>query len=255
MALQHKDLHDEIREQNLKFKEMTLREKWAYFWEYYRVITFAIICGVIILISIIRSMIENSKETVLYASLINANHNYSYEQMEQDFADYLAVSLDEVFVTIDASFQMNSDLASQADLASTQKLMAMSAANQIDILAADVNTALSMANNGYFTDLRTVLSAEQLAQYEPYFIYYTFDPEADRAAAEEAGIPYEKAENGPFDTLDPVPVGISTEAFHGITEDMYYGMPAMLGICISSQHMENASAFLTFLEHYEVAQP
>lgn len=251
MSSKHENISEEIREQRKKFREMSPKKKFEYFWEYYKIPTFAIIGVIILVASLARSMIENSKDTVLYAAFINASPAPDYEAMQRSFADRLGVSLDEVFVTIDSSFQLSSELTSTSDLAGTQKLMAMSAANQLDILAADVETAKYLAGNGYYTDLRTILPEDLLQKYEPYLVYYTFDPATKKAQMEESGIPYEEDDLGPFETLEPVPYGISSEAFSDILYDIYYGMPSVVGICVSGTNIENAVQFLTFLEEYQ----
>lgn len=251
MSAKHENIIDEIREQNQKFKDMSFKKKLEYFWEYYRFPTIAVIGIAILIISMAHSMIANSKETVLYAALVNGSAAPDYEAMQHDYADSIGVDLNDVFVTIDTSFNLSSDLTNTSDLAAVQKLMALSAANQIDIMTADEQVGLYLAGNGYFADLRTVLPSDALAKYEPYFVYYTYDPVAQKARMEAAGMPYEEDSLGPYHTMEPVPYAISSEAFSGIMDKIYYGMPSVAGICVSSNHAENAVAFLTFLESYE----
>lgn len=251
MSAKHKNISDEIREQNKKFKEMSPKQKLAYFWEYYRVPTIVIIGAVLLTVSMVRSMIENSKDTLLYAAFINGTSTLDYSEMEQGFADVLGVDLNDVFITIDSSFQLSTELNSTADIAGTQKLMAMSASNQLDILAADEEVAMYMAGNGYYLDLRTILPPELLRKYEPYFVYYTYDPVKVKADMEAAGIPYEEDSQGPYDTLRPVPIGISSEALSDFVSKIYYGMPSVVGVCTSSKNVENAIEFITFLENYQ----
>jgi hypothetical protein len=49
-------MHDEIREQNAKLKNASLKEKWEYFKEYYLKMTLLILAGVILLISLAYSI-------------------------------------------------------------------------------------------------------------------------------------------------------------------------------------------------------
>ncbi|MDO4293931.1 MAG: hypothetical protein Q4C65_11975, partial [Eubacteriales bacterium] len=60
-------VNDEIREQHQKMKGKTPKEKFAYFWEYYKVHTLVVILAVVFVSSFIYS-VATQKETVMEAA-------------------------------------------------------------------------------------------------------------------------------------------------------------------------------------------
>lgn len=51
-------VRDEIRQQHMKAKDMTLKERLAYFWYYYKVHTLVFICAVFALVAFVLSLIH-----------------------------------------------------------------------------------------------------------------------------------------------------------------------------------------------------
>ncbi|NLL78296.1 MAG: hypothetical protein GX234_00480 [Clostridiales bacterium] len=247
MSSAHANIQDEINEQKKKFKDMTPKQKFRYFWDYYKIPTLVIIVAVIFTVTFVRDYIEGQKETLLYATLINSNPMNDYEQLAADFADYAGIDLEQNHVIFDSSVQFSTENY-QMEMASTQKMMTMASAGTMDVVLADEETFSNYTDAGYFYDLRTVLDAELLKTYEDSLYYYTYDPKAARAKAEEAGVKYEES-NGPYDTLEPVPIGIRLTKLHNLPEGTFLNSGCQIfGICANSEHVDQAVTFLHFLE-------
>lgn len=247
MSSEHENIMDEIKEQKKKFKDMTLRQKWNYFWDYYKIPTLVIILVIIFLVTFTRDYIEGKKETMLYAVLIGANTLNDYDQLSADFADYAGIDLSQKQVIFDTSVQPG-NASYEMDMASTQKMMAMASAGNMDVIIAEETSFETYADAGYYMDLRNVLSAEQLAAYGDSVYYYTYDPAAAKKEAEENGMEYEESK-GPYDTLEPVPIGIRFTSFQNLPKDTYRtGGNYVFSFCISSSHTDTALTFLQYIE-------
>ena len=71
---------DEIKEQTRKMKEMTPKQKWEYFWGYYKFHVLFIAVILFFLITLTRDILK-SKETVFYTAMINANTDSVTEEV------------------------------------------------------------------------------------------------------------------------------------------------------------------------------
>lgn len=247
MSATHKNMQDEINEQKKKFRDMTRKQKWTYFWDYYKFPAFLVILVLFFVVTFSRDYIESSKETLLYAAFIGANTMADYDQLSEDYAEYADISLKENHVVFDSSVQPSS-ADYNAVMASTQKMMAMVSSGMVDTALTSEEFFAPYIDAGYFMDLRTVLSKEQLNEYADALYYYTYDPEADRKKTEELGMEY-RENKGPYDTLEPVPVGIRLKEIHNLPADVL--PPAdeyIFSFCVNSTHVDGAMTFLHYLE-------
>lgn len=248
MPSNSENIHDEIRQQTIKFKDMTSKQKFGYFWDYYKIPALVILLVTALGAGFLHDFMEGRRETALYAVLINANPNVDYDGLMQDFADYAGIDTKEKNVTVDSSLSIaTNDMSGQSDMILTQKLMAMISAGVMDVVIADETTVRYYADAGYFPDLRAVLPEDMLEKYRDRFIYYTFDPEAKKAQAEELGISYEDDNLGPYNTLEPVPVGIMAGGFSGLPADAFLDQP-VITLCVNTSQQENALEFIRFLD-------
>lgn len=253
MSSAHENIHDEINEQKKKFRDMTPKQKWGYFWDYYKIPAFVAVFVLFFAVTFGRDYMEARKETLLYAALIGSNTMTDTEQLSEAFAAYAGIDLGENHVVFDSSIQPSASNYNM-NIAATQKMMALVSAGILDAALTTEELFAPYTDAGYFADLRTVLSAEQLAAYEDSLYYYTYDPEAARKKAEASGAEYTES-TGPYNTLEPVPVGIRLTKLHNLPEDTF--PPAdeyILGFCVNSTHTEGAVSLLQFLEGSKAQQ-
>lgn len=104
----------------------------------------------------------------------------------------------------------------------------MIAAGTLDVIVADEDYFMEMAEAGYFLDLSTILSEEEIARYRDRSLYYD-SPENDTNFEEWIGI-----------EVTDSPKIVSTQSFP-YTKSYY-------GIVVNSQYKDNARAFLEYLE-------
>lgn len=246
---------DEFKEERAALKQGTPRQKWQYFLDYYK---WFVIVGVLILIfagSFIYQLVTQ-KERALYAALLNAYEAEAAETYPEKYAEYAGIDLEEYDVYFDSSMFMDSSNLAAVDettMATTQKLMVYIAAKEIDILVAGESITNSYAYNETFCDLRTVLSEEQYAKYEPYF-YYMDQAVADaRNEAEASGddyvnVPDYPSPRNPEAMENPIPVGIYLDEAESLKENYYFtDETVILSIPANTEHLENAVQYIDFI--------
>lgn len=149
------------------FKEMTVMEKADHIWEYYKI---HIIAGLFVLLfagSMINHLFINKPKALLVnLSLLGG---YVDTNRLSDFGDKLTEALlddpeahEEVKIDF-FTFDDQGDI--QLAMASRQKFMAMTSIQEIDVLIADRAEFESLAYQGYFKPLDTVLDPSTLEDF------------------------------------------------------------------------------------------
>ena len=178
----YKGVHDEIKQQHMKTKDMSAKGRFEYFWYYYKVHTLVAVCVIIFGGSLIHDILT-AKDYGFYGVMLNASLLDS-EAMEASFGEYAQLDLNEYDCMIDTQSQLSYHSQNSYDFATYQKLVAQLQTHELEVLVADAEVFRNFATNEMFMDLREFMSPEELAKYEDR-IYYV-DMEAVRKAAEAA---------------------------------------------------------------------
>lgn len=266
-------VHDEIKEQQKKaFATMSTKEKFAYFWDYYKIHTIVVICVIAFVISFVRQIQEN-KPYAFYAVLMNAfsglDSNDTNVMWENEFLEYAGIDPETYRVCIDTSLTQSADGGSQYEMANRQKMAAMMHTGDIHAIIADTETFESYAHMETFYDLSEVLTEDEFALYQDLF-YYTdasaFDEEDGDTLTEMEAIQkayYAKVidHSDPSTMEKPIPVGIRIPTsgnkladagyYRYLQEGDYsfqgYPMETVAGIPLSAEDPSLALQFLSFL--------
>lgn len=263
---------EEIREEQRKaFSTMSFKEKLAYFWYYYKVHVLVSVAVIAMASTFIYQYVTN-KDYGFYATLVNAmitdqNHELAAEWMSR-FQEYAGIDPEEYQVYIDTSVVLSQDMSSQYSISNEEKMFAMMQVGTINSIVAETESFEKYAQFEYFYNLESLLSAEEIEKYRPYFYYTdaaTFDTGDDDTYYEES----ERKDPGaltidhrnPSDMEQPIAVGIILTSDNKLAEAGYYayltsdeydyqGYPAeaVLGIPVSCKQPELAIRFLEFLE-------
>ena len=221
-------VNDEIREQQKKVLENEgLKGRLQYFVYYYK---WHVIIGAIILIFVINTIVEfaTRKDTVLQVVYINGFPNVESTEFMTDFQKTIEINEKKEITQLDDSFYINSDSPSYYDEQYIEKLLVMSSAGTIDVVVVDEDYFKIMAQGGYFLDLSTVLSDEQMAEYNDRLFYY--DCPDNLTEGEEA-------------------IGIEiTDAAKIVSTQSYPNTKCYFGIIVNSKHIDHSLAFLNYLE-------
>lgn len=260
----HNSLYGEIREQQRKTKDMSLKGKLSYFWDYYKIHTFVVL-ALIAMTALFIQQYRANKDFAFYAVLLNANPALiDSEAFSNEFAEYAEIDTEEYRAYIDPSFTYSTTDFSQYSMASMEKLVVMIQAGEIDVIVADTAAFEPQAQNEHFLNLETVLPHDVLAKYKDQLYYTdaaTFDLD-DSLSSEETDLSALSIDHrDPATMQQPIPVGICLPEGNKLIETgcydylaqngtTYQGYPseAILGIPATSKHIDAIVKFLEFTE-------
>lgn len=253
---------DEFREERDKIRHGTFKEKWKYFWDYYKWHVIGGTLGLIMVIWIVYD-ITHQEESVLYVAFLNCASVYDDSEYIASTEEYLGVG-DGQSLTIDSSMDLTDD--NTEAYYSYEALAVRIAANELDVMVAREDFIYSYAGSDYMVDLTTVMSEEQLERYSDYF-YYVDYALIESGYYDNEELDYEDmvfeglaGHVSPEDMEQPVAVGvyISTTDEPGdyvctsaeFNQNYYYSEPVIFTIMCYSEHVDAALQFLDFICGY-----
>ena len=264
-AREYRGVRDEIRKEQLKTKNMSFKEKLAYFWYYYKIHT---IVGILVLIFAGNFIydIATAKDSAFNGIMLNS-YGLSAENLQAGFSEYAGIDLNEYDCYIDTNSSLSVTSLSEYDMATSQKIIAQFQTNELDAVIFDSQAFNNYSGNEMFLDLRTVLSEEELSRYQDnlYYVDYAVIRAAREAA--EKDITAENSDYGPPVVPDaaeilaeaelhrhpetmaePVPVGVfmTDSAFIKKTE-CYSSLIPVYGVPASTQRPDAAVKYLNYL--------
>ena len=257
---EYRGINDEIQEQTKKFKDMSLKEKWEYFWEYYKVNVLIIVIVGAFVISMIHNFVT-AKDYCFNGLLLNASM-MDQEKIAASFAEYAGLDTEKYECYIDASSTLSYQNPSEYELATSQRIVALIQSKELDGMLFDAEVFYNYAFNQVFMDLREVYTAEELAEYEGR-IYYIDKAEIRRAEESEKAssekytlvtltpdevIAEAQTHRDPSAMEEPIPVGIFVDdSPFAQKSKAYLGVVPIYGISTTSQRVEVSKQFLDYL--------
>lgn len=243
-------IQEAIKAQKKSIKNRSLKERISYFWEYYALKTIALLAALAIAIAFIVSMVTQ-KEYAFTGVFFGGEAMASSEEYLNTFAESAKIDLEKNQLSVQSSpdIRMN-QMISPEIYQYMEAFTAMVAAKSVDCFAGNEEIFLYYAYMDYAVDLRTVLSPQELEALAPYLYYVDnklieMQENADGGYADayiQRPIPTK-----PEDMEDPVPVGISLDAASEEFKAAYRFMGKnVIGICASSEHADNALAFIKY---------
>lgn len=258
---EYRGVRDEIREQQEKTKDMSLKGKLSYFWYYYKVHTLVAVVVIGFVVSLAYTMLT-TKDFCFYGIMLNANQ-LSGSQLAEGFAGYAQLDTENYECFIDTDSTLSLTRTSEYDMATSQKLIALMQTKDLDAVVFDSQVFFNYSFNEMFTDLRTVFSEEELAAYHDfiYYIDYAEIREADAQEYDEVEAFDEHTKETPEDIAaeaelhrhpetmeEPVPVGIFlTDSAFAQKTGAYDTLTPVFGIPVSAKRVDTAKAYLQFL--------
>ena len=221
-------LQDEIRLQHEKLRNQPFSKKLDYFWDYYKMHCIIVILSACMFGSILHGIVTQ-KDTVLSIAYINAFPNVEDEILMQDFESWLGLDSKKQQVLLDSTYYINDNSSSPYADTYEQKFSTNAMAGKLDVVLADIAKFDFYGNQGFFQDLRSLFSEEELKNYEDR-LYYV---------------------NLPNDETDmQVPVGIKIDCASRINETCSYpNTDAYFGIITGTQNIDTALSYFTYLEN------
>lgn len=218
-------IHDEIREQNAKLKDAPLREKLAYYKEYYLKTTIVVVIIILLVGSIAYSMLTAPSDTAFAAFFYNTTGNSSDTELIDGFVKHLGIDTKEHDAYIDSSMYYDPDSSDMNTFVVLEKTMAVISTGELDVVAGDENTLDYFARSECLHDITEVLPDDLLAKFEDKLYY---------------------AKYGESETLTPV--GIYVTDAPKLNQYAYYtGMEPILGLIVNADNLDNAIEFLRYI--------
>ncbi len=247
-------LMDEFKKERETIKNGTLKQKAAYFWEYYK---WHVIIPVIIItaVSCYIYQLVTKTDDIVNGILLNTNNIEAQalaDQVASDFSEEMKIDTKKYSVSLNTALRYNDNNTKDvSNYESMQALMAWVGAGAVDFISGDMDTLSGFAYREYFVDLRKILSKDEIAKYEPYFLYVDMAViEAQNKAADN---------NQPIETItipdckkpeamkEPVPVLIDVKQCEALSE-IYSGAETLvLGITGNAPNKEMTLNFLNYI--------
>lgn len=221
-------VNDEIKEQHQKIlAQEGFKGRLRYFFYYYKWHVLIFLAVFIFAVTFIYGRVTQ-KDTVLQVIMVNGFPNVEGEAIMADFEKHITMDPKKEQILLDSSFYIDMDSNTMFDEQASEKLYVMSAAGVVDVVLADRDYFLDMAEAGYLLNLSTVLTEEEIAQYGDRTFYYD-SPNNYAEGMELVGI----------DVTDS-PLLKETQSYPN--DQVYFC------IIMNSSHVDHALTFLDYLD-------
>lgn len=248
------NINEEKHNQWQALKGMGFKAHWDYFWDYYKIHVIVAIIAIIAIVSMAKDII-GQKPYALSCTFINTASMQESGTLKADFEEYAKIDTSKYVVSIDASSTIDLNNPDQYTIANSERIYAMIAARDLDIIMADEAIFNNYIGNEIFQDLRLFFTEDELAALGDKVIYAdpaTFEKKDDAESMDvETTAP---ATNNIIENPDEsekanlIPVGIKLENNAHLDELEYYpGEPAYIGIVTASERTDMAKDFINFL--------
>lgn len=222
-----------------KFKDMDTRSKIQHIGEYYKWHITGTIIGALILFSLLNLYIFNppatpSAQIVVAGAYVDQEATSAFELELREVLPEMFTEEEEIMVL---PMFFGSGASDPSFMATTQKLMAMTAANEIDILIGDEENMKNYAERGYFADLEELMDENFLQEHNNQLveIEVIIDEEYD-----ENGMPYPTA----VESHKPLIKMNDSQKLRRLlpaSEEVY------IGILVNSKRMDNTLEIFDYI--------
>ncbi|MBQ8768735.1 MAG: hypothetical protein IJZ15_03685 [Oscillospiraceae bacterium] len=176
-------------------KDMTFKEKLGHLWEYYKWIAITAVVLIIATVSVVNSVIENSKELAYGGMVVNltvTDEGNTY--LKEGWFEALEGDPKEQKIELDTMYLPNMDQPtfSETSRANVTKITAMITAGHVDYVLADAYAVHYLCSGGSFSALDEVLPEELLAQFEGKLVTYEDDEKTYLVAIDISELPFVK---------------------------------------------------------------
>ncbi|MBO4988282.1 MAG: hypothetical protein J6C63_05515 [Lachnospiraceae bacterium] len=219
---------DEIREQHLKVKnEKGMKAFILHLFHYYKWYALTGLAVLIIVISMIYDAVTQ-KDIVLQAVLVNAFPNVGNEEFMADYEKTITINPKKEETSLISDFYINVDDPTIFEAENIQKLLVLCASGAVDVCVVDESYLMQMAQGGYYMDLSTVFTKEQMEKYSDRLVWHDY-PDDDKDAEEAIALEI-------------------TDAAKIVSTQSYPNTKCYFAIMFNAPNVDNSLAFLDYLE-------
>lgn len=231
-----------------KFSELSAKAKIGYIWDYYKWWFIGTVIAAVVIVSFVRSYIENSKPVYIDVELINTYLSMDRNNtLEEDFVKEAGVDRDVYNITFGTDIYLSNESYDTTMIAYQERLVANYAAADLDVVIGPVGIMEGAANVDGYGDLNDFIPQDLLDELrDREYEFYYFDPAADQIQDYEG------------EDLTPYFAGIyldSCSYLNNLGEFGAYPVAekeedrVIFTIPANTQHPEHAVEFLRFLIH------
>lgn len=241
---------EHIKEERDKLSGKNPKERWEYFWDYYK---WPVAAGLFVLILLVQGIVGaiNQKDIAFSGIMLNCKIAIEDEAFLQGFYDRAEIDTD----TEEAAFYTDivlTDKNSQNDVTAFQRIMAGIATKDTDFLIGqEANFRVCAYTTGrIFMDLREFLDAETLEEFADrlYYIDGAVLEQLDAPVGEQVGVIEYPDPTKPETMKDPIPVGINISDRKALKEAYYFPDTTLyLGVIANTLRPELTLSFIEYL--------
>ncbi|HCD42160.1 MAG TPA: hypothetical protein DEQ64_00125 [Lachnoclostridium sp.] len=182
-----KNLKDSLREERDKLKNMSLKDRLWYIWEYYKIPIIIAVVAVVFISSIGSAVYNNRFETALSCVIINSSPTGETDSVDdyfnQGFRQYIDLKED-AKIDVDYSMSLTFDESSMNEFTYAQmaKITAMISSKSLDVMIGKPDTIDHFGEMGGFVDLKELLPADVYDKAKENFYFVTNQETGEKAA-------------------------------------------------------------------------
>lgn len=242
-----------IKEDWTKVKDLPSKEKWEFFWDYYKIPAICILLVAVLLIQTISS-VSNQKEIAFSGFCINCKINIKEAPFWDGFYEYAGIDGKTQTAACYSDVQIMPG-QTQLNNSTIQRIIAGCSVQDVDYIAGDPYSfqVCAYTSQRLFSDLRDVLDAETLEKYADR-IYYIDDAIIDTLNSpvgeqiEPNALEYPKDPKKPETMKKPIPVGIDVSDREDLQKAYYLEDTYIyVGAVKSTTRPELTKQFLEYL--------
>lgn len=245
-------IFDYIKKEHKNILEKPQKERWAYFWDYYK---WHVIIFVLVLALLIQGIVGicTRKDTVFSGFMLNSKISVDDEAFLQGFYEYAGIdsSKEEAAFYIDVVL---TDNHSKSDVTAIQRIMAGISIQDTDFVVGQIDSFRICAYNTskIFCDLREFLDADTLQKLSDRLYYI------DGAVLEQLDAPLGEFvdinalsypdPHKPETMKDPIPVGIDISDREALADAYFFPDTTLyLGVIVNTPRPELTRQFIDYL--------
>lgn len=242
-----------IQEDWQKVKDMPAKEKWEFFWDYYKIQAICILVAIVLIVQFI-STVANQKEIAFSGFCVNSKISLDEDLLWDGFYEATGIDSHTQTVACYADLQIVPGQI-QLNNNSVQRIIAGCAVQDTDFIAGDPYSfqVCAYTSQQLFADLREVLDEQTLEKCAGriYYIDKAIIDVLNSPVGEQVepdALEYPKDPKNPESMKNPIPVGIDVSDREDLQKAYYLdGTTIYVGAVRSTARPELTKQFIEYL--------
>lgn len=182
-----KTLKDSLQEERRKLKDMSLKDKLWYIWEYYKIPIISVVVAIILISSVGSAIYSNRFETALSCVILNSRSSGETDSVndyfDQGFRQYIGLEED-TKIEVDYSMSLTFDESSMTDFtyAELAKITAMISSKELDVMIGKQDTIDHYGAMDGFADLKELLPGDVYEKVKDQLYFVTSEETGEKVA-------------------------------------------------------------------------